>query len=191
MMEKECRVIGCEREILAKGYCGGHYQQVKRGEYPAPIRRRMKAGAVCHCGEVAHRLDLCREHFNEYMRNNPRPDRAPKGPYIPVYTECPVTGCDGPVTKKGFLCRVHRTWAWKYGIPYENVPGLLESPTCSNAACLSTLDLVMDHDHSCCSRNKTCGNCNRGFLCRRCNTALGMLRDDPTVIQGLLAHLLR
>ncbi len=40
--------------------------------------------------------------------------------------------------------------------------------------------LFVDHDHGCCPQNKTtCGRCIRGLLCGNCNTALGMLRDDP------------
>lgn len=39
----------------------------------------------------------------------------------------------------------------------------------------------VDHDHA---TGKV-----RGFLCSRCNKALGMLRDDPVRIRGLLAYL--
>ena len=43
--------------------------------------------------------------------------------------------------------------------------------------------LHMDHDHSCCPTEVTCGNCLRGVLCDACNTAVGFyetnkLRDD-------------
>jgi hypothetical protein len=44
--------------------------------------------------------------------------------------------------------------------------------------------LHVDHDHACCSgRGATCGNCVRGVVCNRCNTALGkydngLLRED-------------
>ena len=33
----------------------------------------------------------------------------------------------------------------------------------------------VDHDHSCCPGDKTCGKCIRGIICSRCNTRLGWL----------------
>ena len=174
---------------MAKGYCNAHYQQVRRDEYPSPIRRRQKPGALCWCGKPAHRIDLCREHFNEFQRK-PRPDGPRKGRPVPVYTICPVRRCEGKVTSKSIVCSKHRIWSWKYGIPQSAIAEMLENAQCSNQACNATNDLVMDHDHSCCRGNtKTCGKCNRGFLCRRCNTALGMLQDNPELIRGLLVHL--
>lgn len=37
----------------------------------------------------------------------------------------------------------------------------------------------IDHDHACCPGEKSCGKCIRGVLCKKCNTAIGMLDDDP------------
>jgi len=42
-------------------------------------------------------------------------------------------------------------------------------------------DAHIDHDHTCCDRTTSCGNCVRGLLCRRCNLALGLLGDSPQV----------
>ena len=47
----------------------------------------------------------------------------------------------------------------------------------------------LDHDHDCCSGSKTCGKCIRGILCRDCNLALGMVKDDPCILRGLLSYL--
>lgn len=42
--------------------------------------------------------------------------------------------------------------------------------------------LVIDHDHRCCTRGyRSCGRCFRGFICHACNTAIGMLSDDPLI----------
>lgn len=43
--------------------------------------------------------------------------------------------------------------------------------------------LSLDHDHA---TGKL-----RGLLCRSCNTAIGMLRDDPNVVRSAMAYLER
>lgn len=41
----------------------------------------------------------------------------------------------------------------------------------------------IDHDHTCCPGDNSCGNCIRGILCTGCNVGLGMFRDSiPTLI---------
>jgi len=52
----------------------------------------------------------------------------------------------------------------------------------------------VDHDHNCCPhkptvKNPTCGNCTRGLLCSRCNSALGQLADDPQRLERALQYL--
>jgi hypothetical protein len=38
--------------------------------------------------------------------------------------------------------------------------------------------LVVDHDHSCCNKGKSCGSCLRLLLCSNCNTGLGLFSDS-------------
>ena len=49
--------------------------------------------------------------------------------------------------------------------------------------------LSVDHDHSCCPGSKTCGNCTRGLLCSRCNKTLGMVQDNPELLQKMINYL--
>src|SRR6478735_4701436 len=44
--------------------------------------------------------------------------------------------------------------------------------------------LSVDHDHSCCPGEVTCGECVRGLLCDNCNWWLGLIDDDL----GKLVH---
>jgi hypothetical protein len=49
--------------------------------------------------------------------------------------------------------------------------------------------LVVDHDHNCCPGEKSCGQCVRGFLCTLCNSAAGMVLDDPATADALADYL--
>jgi hypothetical protein len=48
---------------------------------------------------------------------------------------------------------------------------------------------VVDHNHSCCSQRKTCGNCNRGILCQGCNTIIGLAQDSVEVLSSAIQYL--
>jgi hypothetical protein len=48
---------------------------------------------------------------------------------------------------------------------------------------------VVDHDHRCCGPIRSCTSCRRGVLCGRCNTALGMARDDPAVLRRMADYI--
>lgn len=50
--------------------------------------------------------------------------------------------------------------------------------------------LVVDHDHACCP-NTSCGRCVRGLICTTCNTALGLMRDDPGALRRLAEYIER
>lgn len=60
---------------------------------------------------------------------------------------------------------------------------LIQSPA-------SRVDAVhIDHNHSCCPGSQSCGRCVRGLLCGRCNSALGMLRDDANIADRAAIYL--
>lgn len=49
--------------------------------------------------------------------------------------------------------------------------------------------LVIDHRHSCCPvKSRSCGKCVRGLLCGTCNTAIGLFREDPEIIQRAIDY---
>lgn len=47
----------------------------------------------------------------------------------------------------------------------------------------------IDHDHSCCSGEGSCGKCLRGLLCRSCNMGIGLLKDNPSVLASAVEYL--
>lgn len=43
----------------------------------------------------------------------------------------------------------------------------------------------VDHDHSCCARDRSCPVCRRGLACEQCNRAIGLARDDPARLRRM------
>jgi hypothetical protein len=55
--------------------------------------------------------------------------------------------------------------------------------------------IFADHDHACRPKQhgataKTCGNCIRGLLCFRCNTALGYVERHGALAETYLARVM-
>lgn len=49
--------------------------------------------------------------------------------------------------------------------------------------------LSVDHDHKCCSGNRSCGRCVRGLLCHHCNWLLGKFKDDIERMRSAILYL--
>lgn len=56
--------------------------------------------------------------------------------------------------------------------------------------CGSTDNLCVDHDHACCAKETSCGKCVRGVLCRKCNSAEGLLGCDPQQVMRLARYMI-
>lgn len=47
----------------------------------------------------------------------------------------------------------------------------------------------VDHDHSCCSGYKSCGNCVRGLICFNCNSVLGHSKDSINILEKTITYI--
>jgi len=56
-------------------------------------------------------------------------------------------------------------------------------------SCKENAAMVIDHDHKCCNKPRSCGKCVRGLLCNQCNTAVGLLGDNRQKIKKLLEYI--
>lgn len=86
----------------------------------------------------------------------------------------------------------------KYGLTLERYNEMLEEQggvckICGKVGGAKHMltPLVVDHDHSCCPGETTCGNCVRGLLCAGCNAGIGFLRDDPNILMAAAAYLVQ
>lgn len=94
-------------------------------------------------------------------------------------------------------CTDRQTWYRRlhmYGLTKEQFEAMLAAQDGKCAICFTSFGddpPNLDHDHSHCSSRKACGNCNRQLLCSRCNMALGVFRDDPSLLYCAAEYLLR
>lgn len=79
----------------------------------------------------------------------------------------------------------------RHGITPEMYENILRNQGGSCAICntSSSVPLSIDHDHSCCPGRFGCVKCIRGLLCMRCNSGMGSLNDDPTVLRKAASYI--
>lgn len=49
---------------------------------------------------------------------------------------------------------------------------------------------VVDHDHTCCPGDRSCGQCARGLLCWACNVGLGHFADNVDRLTAAASYLM-
>lgn len=80
---------------------------------------------------------------------------------------------------------------YSYGISQEQYDSMLREQGNSCKICnrdFGTTTPQVDHDHSCCSGAKGCGDCVRGLLCVRCNLFLGFF-ENFKFMESVLSYL--
>lgn len=72
----------------------------------------------------------------------------------------------------------------RYGLTEAQFLEICEKQGNACLVCLGPLVRPhVDHDHTCCPGEKSCGECIRGVLCNVCNMALGLLKDSPEILR--------
>lgn len=204
----DCRVPECPYVVETQGMCSKHYQQFHyestRGATKTKKNRKNRdiTGAPLDlrctfegCSRKEFNPGLCAGHYYQKLKTGvlrPLHERLP----------CPVRGCEDTYSAlkgKNNVCIRHSALGIKYNLSEKDLVTLLEPGVCSNPGCGSAVRLHVDHDHNCCPYDKkfptvtqkSCGECVRGILCSNCNSALGMLKENPRAIRGLLEYLER
>ena len=88
----------------------------------------------------------------------------------------------------------------RHGLTVEEFESLLESQDYRCAICRTdhpgdSQGWNVDHDHDCCGAPEknsgplSCGKCVRGLLCQKCNRAIGLLNDDPQLVEAAAQYL--
>lgn len=194
--KRVCQDPDCHRGAKARGFCDMHYQAARKAGTIKVIQTSLPrlnpdgTPRECDyppCKNAVVSRGHCETHYRQLLRGE---ELSPAG----EISGCPTPNCGrgmGPYAKRCSYCNHFRK---RYSLTWERVDFLwaTENRHCYNPGCDSTESLHMDHDHSCCNTGRdrfSCGECLRGWLCRACNTALGLLKENPRRIEGLLESL--
>jgi len=196
----KCAVLDCDRDVDSRNLCSKHYQRVLYAEKPKTPRRSkwtLPDGTrmACFeegCDDPVSTSGRCAIHYDRMLKKKHGKGAKPK-------SYCPIPGCGRVMASGKTICAKCNQFRWRYSLSYEKLIWLQtpENRVCSNLECRSTERLHLDHDHSCCDNNVSsaghlvsCGKCVRGWLCGNCNSAMGLVGDDPARLQGLIDFLL-
>lgn len=195
LLKRICSIENCGRERHARELCITHYARWKRGVSLEPeVRSRVTVKAdECSeegCSNEVRSKGLCGMHYVRLLRyGHTRYRDRKKTPKI-----CSMPACDNWLYAKG-LCSNHylksRTWA-TFGLTVDDYLEILEKQggvcrvceqpeTSRDGKSQKVRELALDHCH-------TSGKM-RGLLCQACNTALGLFKDDPTILNRAVAYL--
>lgn len=80
-------------------------------------------------------------------------------------------------TRSYYLKYQHGITAERWKELWERQQGLCY--LCKEPLDADTKNVHVDHDHNCCSGQRSCGKCVRGLACQLCNQGIGQFKDDP------------
>jgi hypothetical protein len=174
-----------------------HYTRTLRGiaiDGPAREKNLGKGCSVTNCGFPATVKGMCRRHFQR-LRSAVSID-APWRLNYAADAMCSLSGCEKRPSGNGY-CKSHEQTFRNYGeAAFSHLERFMMSgcDICGSKTILSDKGYYLwriDHDHSCCNGQTTCGNCIRGVLCHSCNAGIGLLKDSVYVMTRAISYLTR
>ena len=192
--DEACLAEGCESHFIgAYGLCRYHLLKCQRGLMPPPESEKYKRVSVnppcsfkgCTARAKVKKGGLCLGHSTQIRSGvDLRPLLSPGVSLGDEYL-CGIKWCKNPVKSYG-LCGVHASIAWRFNIGPLQMVELLSDWRCG--ICGGTTGRPsIDHDHSCCPGNNSCGKCIRGVLCSACNILLGKYESRPERYHAIMA----
>ena len=169
-----CSVDSCPKPHHAKGFCQVHYSKWARTGDPHFSVRRNGVGVVERDRLGRKQCSCCGEWLAESF-----------------FASKPGSSADG-LRNRCSRCQTDG----KRGLTFERRQEFLAA---QGGACVCGMvfdiyaggksSYCIDHDHSCCPGDRSCGGCIRGLLCTGCNLALGHADDRVDVLHGLIRYL--
>lgn len=142
----------------------------------------MRRTATCHGDRPHYAKGACRACYDATRNASPE-GRAKKH----------------RIHAKWYRSRKGREWVFRrglrgFGVTVERYEEMLVAQDGKCAICgggPGRRRFDIDHDHSCCPGDKSCGRCVRGLLCAKCNVGLGSFRDSAAIVDSAATYLRR
>lgn len=176
MSERHCAVPGCPKPYYAKGLCMKHRERQRNGTpLEAMVPVRPKIDNMERDDQGRKQCSGCRSWFSLDLFSTSRSAR------------------DGFNQRCRACCALQKLLT-RYNLTFAAYTKLLAAQGGACAICCGNNDgraFNVDHDHSCCPGDVSCGKCVRGLLCGLCNRGIGMLGDDATRLRAAADYLER
>lgn len=180
-----------DEEIVGRQMCSRHYHWSKRAGFPSEpwVAHALKTGGISASEKLCNSCGIVKNRADFYPRV--------KGEYA-VFPNCKsctlMISRDRRKIMPTEQARHSRSAKFKrYGITEGEYISMLrlQNNRCKICGGVNQdgSDLAVDHDHYCCPGNESCGQCIRGLLCRKCNSGIGLLGDDPNIIRAAAAYI--
>lgn len=195
-----CRITDCPNPVKGRGLCQGHLARERNGvEYVCQQCGREWQRPLAVAAPRKYCSEECVAAADAAKKDRHRAARRAKSsdPEFRAHQAARMNEWRrrNPDAWKAIARRRHLMGTYK--ITPEQYEALLERQGGHCAMCPATSaddagrQLHVDHDHTCCPGDRSCGKCIRGLLCKRCNTMLGCADDDPQRLRAGLAYLAR
>lgn len=202
-----CTMEGCQKPVMARGWCSTHYQRWQRhgdpngGRHYKPRASRRPAPCLVEaCGRPARSRGMCEAHYARWRKTgDPGPAELRAQPFYEGMTEKRCTACGetkpleefhrvsrpGRYVARCKTCRARETARHQrkrlYGLTDQQFQRMVLEQAGRCAICDGESPLCVDHDHS-------TGRV-RKLICDPCNKALGMAREDPRVLRRMAEYI--
>lgn len=182
-----CEGPRCSRAAGASRLCRSHYKQSHLGKPLTPLLVSTKdLGRPTYCSfpgcERPHKArGLCKSHNEQASKGQDLRAVNARQPGL----LCSEGGCSEANLARG-LCSRHLQANYdavrRWGLTIDQYEEMRRTQGDACAICGGTnpngYRLSVDHDHTCCPGNYSCGQCVRGLLCSGCNLAIGHAGDS-------------
>lgn len=214
MTERTCTINGCDRPLYVKkrGLCSRHYQRwQKYGDPTQGVQPQYAQPCTFADCPAPRRYDqLCMGHYTQRrLGKTLKPLRKITDPTVRNAAgnkQCrrceawlPTAEFSTNKARRDLLtaycrrCERDKALIHNYGITIDQHEAMLASQGGGCAICGGpTKDgraFFVDHDHSCCPGQRTCGKCVRGLLCGDCNLGIGYFDDDIARMEQAITYL--